>query len=57
MTWFGYLWLVVLAVSTGVQFMTVGEPREPMTASSAFIGTAVAVLIFWGAATVGVFPR
>lgn len=56
-TWFGWLYLAVVAFSAAASISQIGKPRQPL-APSTVIGTLiVSGLIVWGQIAVGMVTR
>lgn len=53
MTWFGYVFVCLMALNAAMCVANVGRPREPMSPGAALTVLVVNGLIVWGAIAVG----
>jgi hypothetical protein len=52
-TWFGWVYVVFLAVNAALAVLSIGEERKPMTSGVAVTVVILDGLLVWGAVTVG----
>lgn len=56
MTWFGYLFVALLSLSTLMVVGSIGKPRGPLEPTAAAVIVLINALLILGAITVGTTP-